>query len=119
MTTTAQTAAVKAGSYTLAAESWDQYVSKGGRPEETLHHRRGDTVKLDAADAARLWRAGALVNVGDPLPSLTVQPSPTQVLYTEALERQAADAEAARQQKRAAQASHARYVADRTEGETR
>lgn len=78
------------GEYTLAAESWDQYIAKPGKADQVTRHRRGDVVKLDAADAERLWAAGALVRVGQALPVREPAPTPAEVQLADFLARQAA-----------------------------
>lgn len=56
---------VKAGTYELVALQWDQQTSKPGEPFDFTRHRRGDKVTLDADDARRLVRAGAVTKPGE------------------------------------------------------
>ncbi|SDC45990.1 hypothetical protein [Nocardioides lianchengensis] len=55
---------VKAGKYQLVAVRWDQITSEPGKPLDYIRHRRGDIVELNAADARRLVKAGAVVKPG-------------------------------------------------------
>lgn len=55
---------VKAGKYQLVALRWDQITSEPGKPLEYIRHRRGDIVDLNASDARRLVKAGAVVKPG-------------------------------------------------------
>ena len=56
---------IKAGEYELVAELFDQALSKPGEPFRYKRHRKGDLVTLDAAEARRLYAAGAVVVPGD------------------------------------------------------
>lgn len=75
---------VKAGKYQLVAVRWDQITSKPGEPLDYVRYRRGDTVELNAEDAKRLVKAGAVVKPGQ--------------LEKDALERARAEFEAAQTQ---------------------
>lgn len=105
------------GEYTLAAESWDQYVAKPGKADQVTRHRRGDVVKLDAADAERLWAAGALVRVGQALPVREPALTPAEVQLADFLARQAAAQVAIGEQDRAAarRREHAAIAAQETQ----
>lgn len=51
---------IKAGSYELVADHWDEVTSKPGQPFEFTRHYRGETVRLSQSDARRLLPSGAV-----------------------------------------------------------
>ncbi len=56
---------VKAGTYELVADLWDEPLSKPGEPFDFKRHRTGDKVTLDVEEARRLVTAGAVVKPGE------------------------------------------------------
>ncbi len=55
---------IKAGTYELVAERWDELVSKPTEPARYKRHLRGDQVRLTQEEAERLVTAGAVVEPG-------------------------------------------------------
>ncbi|MGN7134565.1 hypothetical protein ACTHQY_14965 [Rhodococcoides corynebacterioides] len=55
---------ITAGEYELVAALFDQPTSKPGEPFDFHRYRQGDIVTLDAAEAKRLFAAGAVVVPG-------------------------------------------------------
>lgn len=64
---------IKAGTYLLVAEFWDEHLSKPGQPFDFKRHRRGEVLDLNVDDARRLVLAGAVLPYDPENPTHAVQ----------------------------------------------
>lgn len=70
---------IKAGTYLLVSQFWDEILSKPGQPFDFRRHRRGAVLDLNVDDARRLVLAGAVLPHDPANPTHAVNPDGTVV----------------------------------------